>query len=213
MFKLRLVSAVCCIVPAVAAIATPLELRVLTVDGKGAAGTVVVLRSTDAARPLAKPLDASLDQANLQFTPSVLILPTGSKLSFPNKDTVKHQVYSVSPTHRFELKLYRGTPKPETLDQPGVVTVNCNIHDAMRADIFVVDAQYFGRADASGTWKADVQPGTYTVQVWHPLVRDMRPVIDQKITVSAAESKLSLNIAAKLKLRPESQIPANWDAY
>jgi plastocyanin len=216
MFKLRLVSAVSSVFLGAAAIAAPLELHVLTVDGKGAAGTVIVLRSTDPARPLARPVDTTMDQINLQFAPHVLIVPRGSKVIFPNKDTVQHQVYSNSRAHQFELELYRGMPKkkdPEIFDQAGVVSVNCNIHDSMRAYIFVVEAQYFGRADASGTWKADVQPGTYSVQVWHPLARDMRPVIDQKITVTAADSKLSLNIAAKLKLRSDSQIPANWDAY
>jgi hypothetical protein len=37
------------------------------------------------------------------------------------------------------------------------------------------DAQHYGRTDASGIWKsADVQPGTYNVQVWHPLARELR---------------------------------------
>jgi plastocyanin len=212
--KLRLAFPVGCALLASAAFTAPLELRVLTADGRGAGGTVIVLRSIDAARPLARPVDANLDQVDLQFKPPVLVVPTGSKVFFPNKDTVRHQVYSFSPVHRFELPLYRGTPRPEIFDRAGLVTIGCNIHDRMRAYIYVVDAQYFGRADASGAWKsADVQPGTYTVQVWHPLARDIQPVLEQKITVTATEPKVSLRIALPLKLRPESQVPANWDAY
>jgi hypothetical protein len=51
------------------------------------------------------------------------------------------------------------------------------------------------------------------VQVWHPKSRDMRPVIDQQIKVSAAEPQQTLHLATELRLRPDSQIPANWDAY
>ena len=123
-------------------------------------------------------------------------------------------MYSFSQAKRFELPLYRGTPKPETFDRAGVVTLGCNIHDNMRATVFVVDAQYYGRADASGTLRiADIQPGSYSVQVWHPLSRDMRPVLEQKISVTAAEPRASLQLALPLKLRSESRVPGNWDAY
>jgi plastocyanin len=214
MLKLRNAFRAACLLYAAGASAGPLELRVLKIDGSPASATVMLLRSTDAARSLAKPVDATMGQVDLQFVPHVLIVPTGSRIVFPNTDTVRHQVYSFSPIHRFELPLYRGTPRPEVFDRAGVVTVGCNIHDSMRAYVFVVEAQYFGRADVAGIWKAgDVQPGTYTVQVWHPLSRDMRPVIEQKITVTAGESRQTLHIALPLKLRLESQIPANWDAY
>jgi plastocyanin len=195
-------------------LAAPLELQLLGVDGKGIGATVVVLRSTDPARPLARPVQSTMNQIERQFRPHVLVIPTGSKVTFPNKDTVKHQVYSFSMAKSFELPLYRGTPEPQEFDRAGVVAVGCNIHDNMLAYVFVVDAQYYGRTDADGSWKAvDVQPGTYTLQIWHPRARSMKPVIDQKITVTAAEPRMTLRLATALKLRPESEIPGNWDAY
>jgi plastocyanin len=215
MAKMRLVFHAMVACSASTAMAAPLELRMLGVDGKGIAGTVVTLRSTDPARPAPRPVDALIDQVDRQFVPHVLVVPTGSKIGFPNTDSVRHQVYSFSPAKRFELPLYRGKPyPPEVFDRAGVVTLGCNIHDQMRAYVYVVDAQYFGRTDASGAWKvADVQPGTYTVQIWHPLSRDSRPLIDQQVSITAAEPLLVLRAAAPLRLRPESQIPANWDAY
>jgi len=214
MLNLRLAFPVCGALLATTAFPGPLELRVVKNDGNGAAGTVIVLRSIEAARPLARPVDASMDQVDLQFVPHVLIVPTGSNVAFLNTDSVRHQVYSFSPVKRFERPLYRGKSEPVTFDRAGVVTVGCNIHDNMRAYVFIVDAHYFGRADATGAWKAaDVQPGTYTVQVWHPLARDMRPVLEQKITVVAAEPRQTLRIATALKLRTDSRIPGNWDAY
>jgi plastocyanin len=192
----------------------PLELQVLGVDGKGMGATVVVLRSTDAARPLAKPVQATMDQLDKQFVPHVLVVPTGSKVVFPNKDTVQHQVFSNSDPNAFELKLFRGTPQPVTFDRTGVVRINCNIHDNMQAYVFVVDAQYFGRTDATGSWKVlDVQPGTYTVQVWHPRALNMKPVLEQKISVTAAEPRVTLRLASRPRMRPDSEVPGNWDAY
>jgi plastocyanin len=213
--NLRLAFPVCCAFLAAPAFTAPLELRVLKVDGSNVAGAVIVLRSMDTSRPLARPIDVTMDQVDLQFVPHVLVVPTGSKVLFTNTDSVRHQVYSFSPVKRFELPLYSGKPRnPETFDRAGVVTVGCNIHDNMRAYVFVVDAQYFGRTDASGIWRsADIQPGTYSVQVWHPQARDLRPVIEDRITVNAAETKILLRIATRLKLRPATQIPGNWDAY
>jgi plastocyanin len=196
------------------ATAVPLELQLLGTDGKGVGSTVVVLRSMDTTRPVARPVQATMDQVNREFRPHVLVVPTGSTVSFPNTDTVQHQVYSYSPAKHFELPLYRGTSKPIEFDTAGIVTVSCNIHDNMRAYVFVVDAHYFGHTDAAGIWKApDVQPGSYSVQIWHPRARKMKPVIDQKITVSAAEPRVTLRLASPLRLRPASEVPGNWDAY
>jgi plastocyanin len=197
------------------AFAMPLDLQLLGVDGRGIAGTVVTLRNVDATRPTLKPVDTEIDQVDRQFRPQVLVVPAGSKIRFPNSDEVRHQVYSFSSTKRFQLPLYRGTAYPPIeFERAGLVTLGCNIHDQMRAYVFVVEAQYFGRTDASGSWKLpDVEPGEYTVQIWHPLSREARPLVDQRIRIAAGSSPLTLRAASPVKLRPEAQIPANWDAY
>ena len=198
---------------ATAALSAPIELKLVGKDGNAIGGTVVMLRSADASRPLAKPVDAVMIQKNMEFSPHVLVVPTGSKVTFPNNDTVQHQVYSNSQAKRLDIGLYKGTPKPEVFDLAGVVTLGCNIHDNMLGYIYVVDAQYYGRMDASGSWKGDVQPGTYTVQIWHPRSSGPKPVIDQQIKVSAGEPSIVLRVLTPLRLRPDSQVPANWDAY
>lgn len=192
-----------------------LELKLLGVDGAGVAGTVVTLRSIDASRPLAPAVQASMDQVDLRFEPHVLVVPAGSKVSFPNSDQVSHQVYSFSPARRFNLPLYRGkAPPPVEFGQRGVATLGCNIHDQMRAYVFVVEAQHFGRTDAGGSLKiADIAAGEYTVQIWHPLSRASTPLIDQQITVSATTPVLTLRLSTPPRLRPASQVPANWDVY
>jgi plastocyanin len=185
------------------------------VDGKAVPGTVVTLRSKDAARPLANPSAFVMDQVDLQFVPHVLVVPVGSQVVFPNSDSVSHQVYSFSPTKKFQLPLYRGKPYPPvTFDREGVVTLGCNIHDQMRASVFVVEGQYFGRTNDSGIWtEKDVQPGDYEVTIWHPLSRSLKPVLQQALHVDASVPKVTLRASAALQLRAGSQVPANWDAY
>jgi len=196
-----------------ACLAAPLTLHMVDALGKDLQGAVITLRSTDAARPLAAPLKSTIDQVDLKFTPPLLVIPAGSSVNFPNSDKVRHQVYSFSEARRFSLPLYSGRPYPPVeFDRPGIVTIGCNIHDQMRAYLYVVEAQYFGRSDAAGTWREDVQPGEYIVQVWYPLARDNRPVIDQKLTVTNG-GEVKLRLATPLKLRPVSQVPPNWDAY
>jgi plastocyanin len=201
---------------AVGASAAPFEMQFLSVDGKPQAGVVATLRSSDLARPLAKPAPAIMDQVDRQFAPHVLVIPVGSPVSFPNSDSIAHQVYSFSPAKSFKLKLYQGKPyKPEAFGREGVVTLGCNIHDQMRAYVYVVEAQYFGRADHEGRWIApNVEPGEYTLTIWHPLSsKNQESVLTQKVTVSAQSPPLKIRAATQLKLRSESQVPANWDVY
>lgn len=197
------------------AMAAPAQLSFVGVDGRGIGGTVVTLRSTEASRPIAKPTAAVLDQVDRQFAPHVLVIPIGSQVVFPNSDSVNHQVYSFSPAKKFQLPLYRGKPYPPVVfDREGVVTLGCNIHDQMRAYVYVVEAQYFGRTDASGNLTlADVEPGEYRIEIWHPLSRVQRPVFEQIVSIPANPLKLTLRAAVPLKLRSESQQPSNWDAY
>jgi len=198
-----------------AGVAAPVQLAFVSVEGKGIAGTVVTLRSTDGARAVARPTAVVLDQVDRQFVPTVLVIPVGSQVVFPNSDSVSHQVYSFSPAKKFQLPLYRGKPYPPVLfDREGVVTLGCNIHDQMRAYVYVVEAQHFGRTNASGTWSADdVEPGEYRVEIWHPLSRVQRPVLEQVVAVPASGLKLTLRAASPLKLRSESQQPSNWNLY
>jgi plastocyanin len=200
---------------ATGAIAAPVDLQFVGVDGRAIGGVVMTLRSTDAAKPLARPAPAILDQVDRQFAPHVLVVPVGSPISFPNTDSVSHQVYSFSAAKRFALPLYHGKPYPPVLfDREGVVTIGCNIHDQMRAYVYVVEAQHFGRANHDGRWSAaDVEPGEYTLTIWHPLSRMQAPVLEQRVTIASSGAKLVLRAAAPLKLRSESQVPANWDVY
>jgi hypothetical protein len=70
--------------------------------------------------------------------------------AFPNRDSVRHHVYSFSPAKKFELKLYTGTPaNPVVFDRARRGHLGCNIHDQMVGWIVVVDTPYYAQARAA----------------------------------------------------------------
>ena len=112
-------------------------------------------------------------QQNLQFDPFVLVVPVGATVAFPNRDTVRHQVYSFSPAHPFELKLYsRDDTRTVRFDRVGVIALGCNIHDSMVGFIKVVDTPFAAKTDAKGAVTLHGLPGGAGVlKVWHPYLK------------------------------------------
>ena len=139
-----------------------------------------------------------MSQQNLQFDPFVLIVPVGAEVAFPNRDTVRHHVYSFSPAKIFELKLYgREETRVVRFDKPGVVALGCNIHDGMSAFIVVVDTPYAGKSNAAGEAVIRNLPaGAARVTVWHPYLRAAAVVRTVQIGGEAAA------LAVGLDLRP-----------
>jgi hypothetical protein len=111
-----------------------------------------------------------LEQKNQSFAPRVVVVRAGSKVEFPNSDRIYHNVFSVSPTKRFDLGKYaRGHSKAVTFDKPGIVNVFCDIHSDMAAYVVVLPHHVFARPSAAGEFALPELPaGTYTVKVWHP---------------------------------------------
>jgi len=165
-----------------------LQVDVSDASGKPLADAVVFLDSAD-ARKQVKPLTGvEMAQEKRQFVPGVLVVPAGTEVLFPNRDSVRHHVYSFSPTKKFELKLYSGTPSnPVLFDKPGVVALGCNIHDQMVGWILVVDTPYYARTPAAtGKVQLDnVPPGAYTLRVWHVRLPVGAPALEQPVTVPA----------------------------
>jgi plastocyanin len=195
-----------------AAAAGTLEVRALQRDGKPLVGAVITAAAVSPALPPAAPVKAIMDQVNLAFAPDVLVLPVKSSVQFPNSDVVRHQVYSFSSAHRFQLPLYRGKPYPPIVfDQPGVITLGCSIHDNMLAYIIVTDAPYFGRTDAAGSWTAPAMAnGRYRVRVWHPLASESADV-EQVIEVGSDKDVLEIRLSRGLRPAPLKGRPHSWD--
>lgn len=173
----------------VPALAPAASLVVTVRDARGAAVSDAVVYAIPVGKRLPSPSKpAVMDQKNRQFVPRVLAVQTGTSVTFPNSDNVRHQVYSFSPAKKFQLPLYEGTPaEPIVFDKPGVVTLGCNIHDRMSAVIVVVDTPHFSITEKGRGELANLPAGEYELHVWYPGGKDeSRP---QSVTLAAGESR------------------------
>jgi plastocyanin len=130
--------------------------------------SLVPLDTPPALTPPAEPIVIS--QRDQEFEPHVTVIVPGTRVRFPNLDSIRHQVYSLSKTKPFEIPLYGGgTEQTLLFDRPGIVALGCNIHDWMSAYIVVVATPHYQKTSADGLAAlADLAPGRYQLDVWHP---------------------------------------------
>lgn len=178
------------------AMAATVQVQVVDGGGKPLPDAVVFLESP-AARDASKPLPRlEIAQVAKQFDPLVSVVPVGTAVHFPNRDTVRNHVYSFSPTKNFELKLYAGTDaNPVVFDRTGIAVLGCNIHDNMAAWVVVVETPYYGRTNATGKVSlANVPAGSYRLRVWHASIPAGAPALDQVLTLTAADASVSVRV-------------------
>ena len=177
--------------------AATVQVTVQDSNGRALPDAVVFLESREARIAVKPAQGAEMAQVNKQFDPRVLVVPMGTSVIFPNRDTVRHHVYSFSPAKNFELKLYAGTAaNPVVFDKVGIAVLGCNIHDNMAAWVVVVDTPYYARSSASGTVSlANVPPGSYRLRVWHPGLAVGAPAADQALMVGATDSATTYRLA------------------
>lgn len=165
---------------------------------------IAVPQNSALLRRHAGPLTGKVEQIGEEFVPRVSAVRVGSAVSFPNRDPVRHHVYSFSPAKRFELPLYAGTPaEPVVFDKPGVVILGCNIHDWMIGYIYVSETPFFAKTGKDGKVVLEVPPRAYIVRVWHPQLDGSEDATRKK--VDAARGR-SAEVAWKLPLKPEVRV-------
>lgn len=131
--------------------------------------TAIVYLEGDFAVP-ATPAVKQIAQKDLTFVPSILPIQVGTRVEFPNLDSTYHNIFSFSPTKRFDLGRYRSDerPVPSVLfDKAGLVTLRCDIHEHMRALVLVLPTPYFVMTDTDGHYRLDGLPdGKYVLKAW-----------------------------------------------
>lgn len=175
------------LLPALARAAT-LSLELHDAAGAPLAGAVVALEQPGLARRAKAGTQAEMAQRDRQFVPRLLVVQTGTAVNFPNQDRVRHHVFSYSVTKPFELKLYLGAAAaPVLFDQPGVVTLGCNIHDRMSAYVVVVDTPHFALTETGRAELPSLPEGRYVVRVWYEGQR--RELEAQPVTLAGNERR------------------------
>ena len=178
-----------------------IETSVKDTSGKPVADAVITAVAASGARPA--PGRAVVDQQDRQFVPHVQAVVVGTEVVFPNKDNIRHHVYSFSPAKTFELPLYTGTPaNPVVFDRPGIVTIGCNIHDWMIGYIYVSPTPYFGTTRREGRVRLDLPPGTYTVRAWHPRMQEAEEATGRTVTVGTGPAEAAFQLTLRDDPRP-----------
>ena len=134
-----------------------------------------------------------LVQKNKRFHPSLIVIPVGGKVEFPNHDPFFHNVFSLFDGKRFDLGLYEsGTTRFVQFDKPGISFIFCNIHAEMSAVVIALPTPYYAISNARGDLTIpNVPPGRYELQVFHSAVPPEELLAQKRvITVNPTETAL-----------------------
>jgi plastocyanin len=156
---------------------------------------------------------ATMDQIDKAFVPGVLPVTIGTQVNFPNRDQIRHHVYSFSRAKRFELPLYKGEEAaPVVFDKAGVVKIGCNIHDWMSAIILVLPNERYAVTGPDGRFALEgLEQGEHAVAAWHAQSREKTEQAMQRVQLGASGVELEFRLTlAPARARPATR-GARWE--
>jgi plastocyanin len=176
----------------------------MKIDGKAAAGAIgfVTLTPVGKGGGSRAPKQRIMEQRDRQFAPHVLAVPVGSTVTFPNFDSIYHNVFSRSEAANFDLGLYKqGDARAVTFEKEGIVRVGCNLHANMSAFIVVVAAPHYAITDTGGHFQfKNLSPGKYTLHAWS---EKSKSPITQEVTVKVGDNKVEVGVAGDAPSGPQ----------
>jgi len=191
------------------------ELGAQIADSKGGpvVDAVVSLIPLDAlSPPVASTAKAEVAQEDQEFMPYVTVIQAGTRVVFPNRDTVQHHVYSLSKPKKFELSLYNpGEKESMVFDIAGLVTIGCNIHDWMISHILIVPTPWFAKSDAQGAVRVEAPAGRYRLELWHP--RLATPLAKEVVLVDGTAARETFTLTLKPDRRVRRSAPGKTGGY
>lgn len=143
--------------------------------------------------PPARGRTVEIKQQGKQFHPSHAVVQIGTALTFPNLDTVFHNVFSNSGKNVFDLGTFRNGPSPRAvvMTEPGVVDLQCNMHEQMRGSVLVVPSKLFTRVRPDGSFRLEGVPtGRRRLVAWGPNLKPARQMIELDAAGGRAEFNL-----------------------
>jgi plastocyanin len=137
-----------------------------------------------------------IKQEGKQFIPAHAVVQTGTTITFPNLDGIFHNVFSNSSGNAFDLGTYRSgdTPRTVTMTRPGVVDVQCNIHEQMRARVLVVPSGHFTKVRPDGSFRLDGVPaGRRKLVAWGPNLKPAQHTVD--VVTAGVHASFALQVS------------------
>ena len=176
----------------------------MQIDGKAAAGAfgLVTLEPASGKWKPRTPKRHVIEQRGREFAPHVMAISVGSTVSFPNFDTVFHNVFSTSPLGAFDLGIYKaGEAREFKFEKEGIIRLGCNLH----ANMTGVPRRRVARPRTSspttqGNFKFNrLAPGKYKLQAWSE--RSKAP-ITQDVTIKAGKNAVNVGVAGDAPAGP-----------
>jgi plastocyanin len=137
-----------------------------------------------------------MDQKGCLYTPSILAVQTGQKITVKNSDTCVHNVHD-KPTvdgnsESNDVQVPGGADLTYTFAKPEpFLKFQCDVHPWMFAWVSVFDSPYFCVSDKDGKFVIkNVPPGKYTVEAVH------RKLGSKTLEVEVKDSDVNVNFPA-----------------
>ena len=169
------------------------EFGDVVVSLKDSSGNAITGKSTGASAPA-----VLLDQKGCLYTPQILAIQTGQKLTVRNSDPCIHNVHTTSKagnTEHNDVQMSGGPDLTYTFDKPEMfMKFQCDVHPWMFAWVTLFDSPYYAISGKDGKFVIkNVPPGKYTV------VADHRKLGEQTQTVEVADKDVTVNFTFTVK--------------
>ena len=152
------------------------------VGAKGELGDVVVWIVSPKFGPQAPTApESEIKQIGCRYDPHVIAVVAGAPFKILNGDPTLHNVLAkayTSPTDppgitEFNLgQGYRGQVDEKQFDDPGIYTLQCNVHSWMQAWVKALPNGCFAVTGPDGTFQLQLSgkllDGDYKIDAWHP---------------------------------------------
>lgn len=153
--------------------AAPMTKFFVVGANKELADVIVVVKGLEGKSTGAAAAPAVMDQKGCLYSPQILAVQTGQKVSVKNSDPVMHNVHTVpAASGNKEENKGQGPGAPDlTFSIPtaeNFIKFKCDVHPWMFAWVTVVDHPYFAVTGKDGSFTIkDVPPGKYKVVAMH----------------------------------------------
>jgi plastocyanin len=131
-----------------------------------------------------------------RFFPQTMVVTSGTSIRFPNMDSIAHNVFSLTPGHRFDVGVYgAGEGQSHRFEGAGMVELFCNVHPNMAAFVLVLDTPHFTTPNADGRFiLTGLPPGPGSLVVWNYRAESFFDRYSMNLLASNLPQDLTVNI-------------------